>query len=74
MIQFGEIGQNDRFWTKMPIFAPFGAKMVKTIFFLKNPKISLPYTHEAATLGKKLEKSYKRILRSRSDERTYESE
>ena len=54
MTGFGEIGQNDRFW----------AKMTKTRFFRQNPKMSLPYTYEAATLCKKLEKSYERILRS----------
>ena len=42
---------------------------------LKNLIISLPYyTYEAATLCKKLEKSYERILRSSSEERADESE
>ena len=40
--------------------------------------MSLPYVHKAATLCKKIEKSYERILRSssngRTDERTNESE
>ena len=62
---------------KMDVFGPkwsfldcFLAKMAKTRIFRQNPKMSLPYTHEAATLCKKLEKSYERILRSSSEERT----
>ena len=58
------LGQNDNFW----------AKMAKTRFFRQNPKTSLPYTHEATTLCKKLEKSYERILRSSSNGWMNESE
>ena len=71
---FGEIGRNGRFGTKWQFVDRFGAKMAKTIFFRKNPKMSLPYTYEAATLYKKLEKFYQRILRSSSNGRTDESE
>ena len=60
MTGFGEIGQNDHWpkWRKQDFFS------------LKNPKMSLPYTYEAATLCKKLEKSYERILISSSEGRT----
>ena len=70
MTEFGEIGRNDLFWTKMPIFDSFWAKMAKTRFFLKILKMSLPFTYEAATLCKKLEKSYEWILRSSANVRT----
>ena len=48
MIGFGEIGQNDRFWTKMAIFRQLLAQMTKlrifgrTIFghFFKDQKLS----------------------------------
>ena len=59
---------------KLQFFHRFWAKMAKTIFFRQNPKMSLPYTYEAATLCNKLEKSYERILRSSSNARTDESE
>ena len=45
-------------------------KIFPKISFLKNPNMSLQYTREAATLCKKVEKSYERILKSRSNERT----
>ena len=40
--------------------------------FWKNPKMSLPYPYNAATLCKKLEQTYERILRSKMHERTDE--
>ena len=73
MNEFGEIGQNGRFWAKMAIFDRLLGRNGENKN-RKNPKMSLPYTHEAATLCKKLEKSYERILRSSSEGRTDESE
>ena len=62
---------------KMSVFGPkwanfdsFGAKMGQTGFFLEKAKMSLPYAYYAATLCKKQEQTYERILRSRTDERT----
>ena len=67
---FGETGQNDRFWAKMAIFGQFWAKMAKTRFFCQKAKMSLPYAYYAATLCKKTEQTYERILRSSSEGRT----
>ena len=67
---FGEIDQNDCFWAKMGNFDSFGAKMGQTGFFCEKAKMSLPYTYYAATLCKKPEQTYERILRSRTDKRT----
>ena len=66
------------FRPKWAIFDSFGPKMAKTGFFWKNLKMSLPYPYYAATLCKKPEQTYARILRSkmyvrtnaRTDERT----
>ena len=63
--EIGEIGQNERFWTKMAIFGP---KWRKTRFFWQKAKMSLPY---AATLCKKPEQTYERFLRSKMYERTH---
>ena len=59
MTGFGEIGQNGRFW----------AKMAKTGLFCENPKMTLLYAYYAATLCKKPEQTYERILRSKMYER-----
>ena len=67
-----KIGRNDPCCAEMVIFGPFfEPKWQNRDFFSKNPKMSLPYTYEAATLCKKLEKSYERILRSSLEERTH---
>ena len=58
MTGFGEIGQNVRFWAKMGFF---GRK-----------KISLPYPYYAATLCKKPEQTYERILIFKMYGRTHE--
>ena len=42
--------------------------------FCEKAKMSLPYTYDAATLCKKPEQTYERILRSRPDGRTDKSE
>ena len=68
---FGEIGRNGRFFGQNDkLFDQNGENEI----FLKNPQMSLPYTHKTATLCKKVKKSYERILRSRSDGRTNKSE
>ena len=64
----------DVFGPKGAIFDSFCPGMAKTEFFWENPKMSLPYAYYAATLCKKPEQTYERILRSkmyeRKDERT----
>ena len=50
------------FGPKWAIFDSFGPKMAKTGFVWKNPKMSLPYPYYAATLCKKPEQTYERIL------------
>ena len=62
------------FGPKWDNFDSFGAKMGQRIFFCEKAKMSLPYTYDAATLCKKPEQTYERILRSRPDERTDKSE
>ena len=57
----------DVFWPKWAIFDSFCPGMAKTRFFWEKAKMSL-----AATLCKKPEQSYERILRSRNNERTDE--
>ena len=57
------LGQNGHFW-------PFLGQNGENGIFCQNTKMSLPYTHEAATLCKQLEKSYERILRSNANVRT----
>ena len=59
-----------RNWSKWAIFDSFCPKMAKTGFFWENPKMSLPYPYYAATLCKKLEQTYERILRSKMYGRT----
>ena len=59
------------FEPKWAIFYNFGPKMAKTAFFWENPKMSLPYPYDA-TLCKKPEKTYERILGSKMYERTKE--
>ena len=61
------------FEPKRANFDSFGAKMGQTEFFCEKAKMSLPYAYYAATLCKKPEQTYERILRSRNnDERTNE--
>ena len=55
-------------------FDSFEAKMGQTGFFGEKAKMSLPYAYYAATLCKKPEQTYERILRSRNNGRTDESE
>ena len=64
----------DIFGPKWAIFDSFCPGMVKTRFFWEKAKMSLPYAYYAATLCKKPEQTYERILRSRTDERTDKSE
>ena len=61
----------------MTVFGPkwanldsFGTKMGQTGLFGEKAKMSLPYAYYAATLCKKPEQTYERILRSRPDGRT----
>ena len=42
----------------MAIFKTFLSENGENDIFRKNPKMSLPYSHDAATLSKTLEKSY----------------
>ena len=44
MTGIGENGTNGRFWAKMTIFDRFKAKMAKTRFVRRNPKISIKST------------------------------
>ena len=60
------------FGPKRANFDSFGAKMGQTGFFGEKAKMSLPYAYYAATLCKKPEQTYERILRSSSEERTDE--
>ena len=60
------------FGAKWANFDSFGAKMRQTGFFWEKAKMSLPYAYYAATLCKKPEQTYERILRSRKNERTDE--
>ena len=62
----------DVFGPKWAIFYRFCPGMAKMGFFCENPKMSLPYAYYAATLCKKPEQTYERILRSRNNERTDE--
>ena len=48
--------------------------MGQTGFFGEKTEMSIPYAYYAATLCKKPEQTYERILRSRPDERTDKSE
>ena len=59
---------------KMTVFGPkwanfdcSGAKIGQTRFFWEKAKMSLPYAYYAATLCKKPEQNYERILRSRNN-------
>ena len=70
MTRFGENGQNGRVWPKWAIFDNFCPKMAKTGFFCENPKMSLLYAYYDATLCKKPEQTYERILRSKMYVRT----
>jgi len=72
MTGFGENGQNGRFGPKWAIFDSFCPGMAKTRFFWEKAKMSLPYPYYAATLCKKPEQTYERILRSSSEGRTNE--
>ena len=58
------------FGPKWANFDSFGAKMGQTRFFWEKAKITLPYAYYAATLCKKPEQTFERILRTSSDERT----
>ena len=69
MTGFRENGQNGRFWPKWAIFDSFCPGMAKTGFFWEKRKCHF-HIHYAATLCKKPEQTYERILRSSSDERT----
>ena len=71
MTGFEEIGQNEKFWTKITIFGQFLVQNGENEILSQKPKMLLPYTHKAAILCKKLEKSYERILRSSSNGRTH---
>ena len=55
------LGQNDHFWTVV------GPKWRKQVFFGKKGEIPLPYAYYAATLCKKPEQTYERILRSKAN-------
>ena len=68
MLDLEKLAEITIFGPKWPFFYRFWAKMAKTRFFRQNPKMSLSYTHEGATLCNKVEKSSERILKSRSDE------
>ena len=72
MTGFGDIDQNDQFWAKWAIFYTFWDKMGQTGFFCEKAQMSLPYAYYAATLCKKPEQTYERILRSRHNGRTDE--
>ena len=71
MLDLEKLAEITIYRPKWQFFYRFWAKMAKTRFFRQNPKMSLVqmYTHEGATLCKKVEKSSERILKSRSDER-----
>ena len=58
------------FGPKRAIFDSFCPGMAKTNFFWEKAKMSLLYAYYAATLCKKPEQTYERILRSRNNERT----
>ena len=64
--------KTDVFGPKWAIFDSFCPGMAKTGFFWEKAKMSLPYAYYAATLCKKPEQTYERILRSSSEERTDE--
>ena len=70
MTGFGEIDQNVRFWAKMGYFLQFWRGNGKNGIFWEKAKMSLPYGYYAATLCKKLEQTYERILRSKMYTRT----
>ena len=59
------------FGPKWAIFDSFCPGMAKTRFFWEKAKMSLPYAY-TATLCKKPEQTYERILRSRTDGRSNE--
>ena len=69
MTGFGEIDQNVHFWAKMGYFLQFWPQNGENRIFWEIPKMSLPY-HYAATLCKKPEQTYERILRSKIYVRT----
>ena len=71
MTWFGENGQNGRFWAKMGYFWQFLTQNGENGIFCENPKKSLPYAYYAATLCKKPEQTYERILRSKMYGRTH---
>ena len=58
------------FGPKWAIFDSFCPGMAKTGFFWGKAKMSLPNPYYAATLCKKPEQTYERILRSRNNGRT----
>ena len=70
MTVFGENGQNVRFWAKMGYFLQFLPRNGENGIFWGKAKMSLPYAYYAATLCKKPEQTYERILRSRTDKQT----
>ena len=70
MTGFGEIGQNGRFGTKMGYFWQFLTQNGKNRIFGEKAKMSLPYAYYAATLCKKPEQTYERILKSKMYGRT----
>ena len=70
MTRFWENGQNDRFWAKMGYFWQILPQNGENKIFWENPKMSPPYAYYAATLCKKLEQSYERILRFKMYGRT----
>ena len=60
--------------TKMANFGKFLGQNGENEIFWKKAKMSLPYAYYAATLCKKMERTYKRILRSSSEGRMDGSE
>ena len=72
MTGIGEIGQNGRFWAKMGYFWQFLPRNGENGIFWEKAKMSLPYAYYAATLCKKPEQTYERILRSSSEGRKNE--
>ena len=60
------------FGPKWAIFDSFCPGKAKTRFFWEKAKMSLPLAYYAATLCKKLEQTYERILRSKMYGRTHE--
>ena len=71
MTGFGKIDQNDCFWAKMGYFLQFLPRNGKNGIFWEKAKMSLPYAYYAATLWKKPEQTYERILRSKMYEHTH---